>query len=243
MKLRNPILAITGDTHGDERRFRNQKEKINKHLRKGDYLFICGDFGYLFNDTGKEQEFLEFLAKEVPYTICFCDGNHENFDMLNSYAVSIWNGGKVHIIKEDKNGIPKVIHLMRGQVYEIEGKKIFVFGGAYSFDNAMRIEGKSWWAQEMPDEVEKNEAIKNLETANWDVDYIITHTAPEETMAIFHREHSNEKPLNNFLEYIREKTKYFHWYMGHLHRDEDVWRNQTVLWFSVRNMDNNKVLE
>lgn len=241
--MRDAILAVTGDTHGEKNRFLNPKEPANKHLKKGDYLFICGDFGYIFNDTCKEREFLEFLANEIPYTICFCDGNHENFEILNSYDISIWNGGKVHIIKSDNSGLPKIIHLMRGQVYEIEGRKIFVFGGGYSIDKAMRTEGKSWWKQEMPNEIEKNEAIENLEAANWSVDYIITHTAPEDTMSIFKLGNTNEKPLNNFLEYLRERTTYLHWYIGHLHRDENVWRGQTVLWYLVRNMDNNMVLD
>ena len=134
---------------------------------------------------------MESIADKLLFTICFCDGNHENFDLLNSYEVSVWNGGKVHIIKQNKAGEPKVIHLMRGQVYEIEGKRIFSFGGAYSIDKAFRTPGKSWWPQEMPTEEDMNEAIKNLEAVNWEVDYIITHAAPEETMSIFHPEHVN----------------------------------------------------
>lgn len=159
------ILAVTGDTHGEERRFIHKSEPCFKHLHKGDYLFICGDFGYVFSGSDKEQKFMEYVADKLPFTICFCDGNHENFDLLNSYDVSVWNGGKVYIIKQNKAGEPKVIHLMRGKVYEM--------------------------------------------------------------------------PLNGFLEYIREKAKYKHWFMGHLHRDEDVWRHQTILWFYLRNMEDN----
>lgn len=40
----------------------------------------------------------------------------------------MWNGGKVHKIKSS------IIHLMRGQVFSIAGKKIFTFGGAQSHD-------------------------------------------------------------------------------------------------------------
>lgn len=242
IRLSKSILAVTGDTHGEEGRFIHKSEPCIKHLHQGDYLFICGDFGYLFSGSDKEQKFMESIADKLLFTICFCDGNHENFDLLNSYEVSVWNGGKVHIIKQNKAGEPKVIHLMRGQVYEIEGKRIFSFGGAYSIDKAFRTPGKSWWPQEMPTEEDMNEAIKNLEAVNWEVDYIITHAAPEETMSIFHPEHVNEMPLNGFLEYIREKTKYKHWFMGHLHRDEDVWRHQTILWFSLRNMEDNTEL-
>ena len=62
------------------------------------------------------------------FTTLFVDGNHENFDRLYEYPVEEWHGGKVHKIR------PSVIHLMRGQIFEIEGKSIFTFGGASSHD-------------------------------------------------------------------------------------------------------------
>ena len=62
------------------------------------------------------------------YTTLFVDGNHEKFDRLSDYPVDTWNRGKVHKIR------PSVIHLMRGQIFEIDGKSIFTFGGASSHD-------------------------------------------------------------------------------------------------------------
>jgi len=236
------ILAVTGDTHGEVSRFQPMDEPANKHLHKGDYLFVCGDFGYLFHDDFREHKYLKFLAEEIPYTICFCDGNHENFDVLNTFEVSEWNGGKVHVIGSDREGNPKVIHRMRGQVFLIEGKRVFAFGGACSHDIPMRTKGRSWWPQEMPTEEEMAEAIRNLEAVNYKVDYIITHAAPETTMSVFHPAHIDEKPLNDFLENIREKTSYAHWYMGHLHINKDIGNDQTILWSSVRNMEDNSEL-
>ena len=60
------------------------------------------------------------------------DGNHENFELLDDYPVSRWHGGKVHFIKES------VIHLMRGQIYTIDGKTFFTFGGGYVIVTLMR---------------------------------------------------------------------------------------------------------
>lgn len=62
-------------------------------------------------------------------------------------------------------------------------------------------------------------------------------------MNIFHPDHIHEKPLNNFLEYIRETVEYRHWYFGHLHQDEDLFRHQTVLWFQLRDMLTNEIIE
>lgn len=231
------MLFVTGDTHGDHDRF----FKENERLGAGDALIVCGDFGYLFSGSKREQEYLNTLAS-LPYQLFFVDGNHENFDLLETYPVQKWCGGNVHVIREDKCGTPKVVHLMRGQVFEMEGKKIFTFGGAYSIDKYMRTPGKSWWSREMPTDEEMKEAVKNLKHHHLQVDYIVTHAAPEDTMTRFHPYHPEEQRLNNFLEWVRENTAYSHWYFGHLHQDKDLWRNQSVLYQEIRNIETNERL-
>ena len=89
-------------------------------------------------------------------TTLFIDGNHENFEQLNSYAVEQWNGGKVHIIEDN------MIHLMRGQIFTIDGLKFFTFGGAYSIDKMSRAEGISWFPEEIPSREEYEEGWANL---------------------------------------------------------------------------------
>lgn len=59
-----------------------------------------------------------------PFTTLWIDGNHENFDLLKKQKITKWHGGNIQRIQ------PSVIHLMRGQIYELEGLKIFTFGGA-----------------------------------------------------------------------------------------------------------------
>lgn len=233
------MLAITGDTHGAEIRFTNPDESYNRLLGVEDYLIVTGDFGYISNGGYSENQFLKFMAEDLPYTILFIDGNHENFDLLDKYPITDWNGGKVQVIRNNRLDTPKIIHLMRGQVYEIESKKIFTFGGGYSFDRKNRTKGFNWFSQEMPTDLEKEEGIRNLESNDWKVDYIITHAAPEETMQRYETDYIKEQSLNSYLEFIRVKTDYKRWYMGHLHFDKDDWRNQTILWKTVRNMEDN----
>ena len=75
------MVYITGDTHGDLSLFKNPKLK---KLNDDDILIVCGDFGFLWDGSEKEQKAIEALSKKK-YTICFVDGAHENFDMLNAY--------------------------------------------------------------------------------------------------------------------------------------------------------------
>ena len=88
------LIYITGDTHGEVERLVPSKLRA---LKEGDTLIVCGDFGFIWDGSKKEQKILKQLGKRK-YNICFIDGTHENFSLLNGYGVSEWNGGKVHKI-------------------------------------------------------------------------------------------------------------------------------------------------
>lgn len=185
-------------------------------LTKNDYLIICGDVavcGFSYEDEAQTRETL----RNLPVTVLFCDGNHENFDKLNSYIEEEWNGGLVHMIEDD------IIHLMRGQVYEIEGKKFFVFGGAFSVDRGYRVEGKTWFPEEIPTREEYSQGWKNLEKENYKVDYVISHTAPYEVCSemgfgSFDEAAEQTKEFQRFADYI----EFEEWYFGHFHVDEEI---------------------
>lgn len=61
---REQKMYVTGDTHGDEARMRCREFAYNQDLQEGDILFICGDFGYIFNDSYREHLFLKYLANK-----------------------------------------------------------------------------------------------------------------------------------------------------------------------------------
>lgn len=220
------MIYITGDTHGEHERF-TAKDSPFKDLKKGDYLIVCGDFGYIYFNNDEEKAFLDYL-ESLPFTICFCDGNHENFPAIYSYPSFKWNGGYVHQIRKN------IFHLMRGQVFEIEGKKIFTMGGAYSIDRYMRKKGYSFWEEEIPKSEEYGEAIKNLKAHNSTVDIVITHTAPGEIikkMGYYPDAHDGE--LTGFLEWIMYDVKFKNWFYGHWHIDETYYEKFTAVYFEL----------
>lgn len=114
-------IGITGDIHGDLNLIRIKKAIKEKY----DYLIVTGDFGYIWDNSKVEIDTLNKI-EEMPITILFVSGNHENFNLLNEYPIKDWNGGKVQFIRKN------IIHLLRGQVFTINDKKIFTFGGAKS---------------------------------------------------------------------------------------------------------------
>lgn len=220
------MIYITGDTHGEQGRFFTQFDRMG--MTEKDYLIICGDFGFLFLDNETERMFLNDLEKR-PYTILFVDGNHENFPLIDSFPRERWHGGWVHRIRKN------VLHLTRGQIFEIGGKTFFTFGGAYSIDRAMRSLGKSYWEEELPSSDDYHEALRNLRERNYRVDYILTHTAPREIIGRmgFHPD-GHDLELTGFFDYLLYEVTFRHWFFGHWHIDRDLEPNFSALWFGIK---------
>ena len=229
------MIYICGDLHGG---VHNDAKKITTSgLRKQgivmtekDYLIVCGDFGYIWNGSKTDQYYLKWFASK-PYTTLFVDGNHENFPLLNKYPIEEWNGGKVHVITENK----KLLHLMRGQIFTIEEQTFFTFGGAESHDKEYRKEYIDWWREELPNKTEIDAALDNLTKVDYNVDYIISHAAPNWFFKKYFTSVLNvpdKNVLSKFFDYLEQYVSYGHWYCGHLHID-NTFKECTCLYNNV----------
>lgn len=249
------MIFVTGDCHGDCSRLGRKTFRIGKELTKSDYIIILGDFGLIFDYHGEsaEEKFWLNWLEEQPWTTLFIDGNHENFDRLNQYPVEEWNGGKVHFIR------PSVIHLMRGEIFDIDGNSFLAMGGAASHDIKdgilepddpnykekyrrmikdpfclFRVNHRSWWKEEIPSAEERSNALKNLADRNFKVDYILSHEAPASDVALVGRGLFKPDEYSTFLENeIRAKTEYKHWFFGHYHIDHRVNEKETFMYESI----------
>ena len=236
------MIYITGDCHQDFERFNIDVFPEQKEMTKDDCVIICGDFGGVWNrneESSREAKLMDWLENR-PFTTLFVDGNHENFDRLYAYPVEKWHGGKVHKIR------PSVIHLMRGQVFEIDGKSIFAFGGASSHDIAggilepddpdfkkkkkkldqgrypYRVNHVSWWKQELPSEEEMQEGIENLAAHDNKVDFIVTHCCASSTQNLLGGGLYKTDILTEYHEKIRQNTSFKKWFFGHYHDNRNV---------------------
>lgn len=221
------MIYITGDTHGDPLRFIEGNMPGEPAWTGEDYLIVCGDFGFVFTDSEQENQILDFLAQK-PYTICFCDGNHENFPRIFRYPEEAWNGGRIHRIR------PNILHLMRGHVFDIDGRRFFAMGGAYSIDKYMRRAGYSWWKQELPTNDEYRTAVQSLKDCGQKVDYIVTHTAPREIIRRmgWHPD-AHDLELTGFLEWIMYEVTFEKWFFGHWHTDRELDSKFRAVYFDV----------
>jgi hypothetical protein len=212
------MLYFTGDIHGgiDIRKLSTAGLTAQSVApTEDDFLVICGDFGLVWNkrQNSEERYWLRWLAKK-PWTTLFVDGNHENFDRLNALPVEEWHGGLVHPVHE------KVLHLMRGQAYDVCGMSLFAMGGARSTDKAWRKEGISWWPQEMPSDEDFDRAEAALDAHGRTVDVVVTHCAPTMVQYRLNRAFEPDR-MTDWLEHLRDTVSFKRWYFGHYHLDRD----------------------
>ena len=248
------MIYITGDTHGDwMTRLKVDSFPEQKEMTKDDYVIICGDFG-IWDNSNREKYNLDWL-EDKPFTTLFVSGNHENYDILDNLEVKEWHGGKVNFVR------PSVIHLMRGQIFQIEGKVFFTFGGASSHDISdgilelddpdfkkkkrkldmlpfalYRIHHVSWWERELPSEEEMDEGLANLKKHDNKVDYIITHSPYSSLLEqMFGGSGSYQKDcLTDYLQKIKETVEYKHFFFGHMHINETFsWERSTCLYEQI----------
>lgn len=216
-------VHVTGDTHVpyDIHKFLLLHKTFD--VSKKNYLFIIlGDFGLIWKNYKDFREgcWTEWIELQ-PYTVAFVDGNHENFERINSLPSEKMFGADVGIIGKN------ILHLRRGRIYTIAGKKFFCFGGAQSIDRHSRKLGVSIWPEETPSYNEMNEGISNLEKHQFSVDYILTHTGPMRITEDYIKTHAlilddPTDPTEKYLDHIFETVNFSHWYFGHWHEDLEI---------------------
>ena len=206
------MIYVTGDTHGDIGRF---KSKEIKKLKKNDVLIVCGDFGFVWDGSKKEQKILRWLGKRK-YQVLFCEGTHDNLDLLAQRPVVDFCGGKARQVDG------KCMQLLRGEIYTIESDTIFVFGGGETADVDDRTQGITWWAQELPSQEEMDYARGNLNKQGNVVDYIITHEASATICGFLNMESFHTNHLNAFLDEVAGSVRYKQWFFGRYHQDKVI---------------------
>lgn len=247
------MIYITGDCHRNFERFNKSIFPEQNEMTKDDYVIICGDFGGVWDKDGESKQetmMLDWLECKT-FTTLFVDGNHENFDRLYGYPVEEWHGGKVHKIR------PTVLHLMRGQIFTIEGKKFFTFGGASSHDIdggilelddpnfkkkkreldrewiSYRVNHLSWWRQELPSEEEMEEGRRNLEIHNYEVDFVVSHCCASSTLALLSYGMYSPDILTDYFEEPRQSVHFKKRFFGHYHDNRNVNAEEILLYEQI----------
>ena len=210
------MIYITGDTHGELKYFSPDRMPFGSDEK----VIVTGDFGFVFAQDQEEQRELDILGSR-PYEILFIPGNHENYPALAEFPLVERYGAPVRKIREN------IYMLLRGEIYTIEGKTFFAFGGAYSIDKDWRMQYEKvygvpiWFQEELPSSEEYRRGIANLQACGMKVDYVLTHTAPRCVIPqiIQKAPDLHEDELNGFLNWLYHDGTFKAWYCGHFHMD------------------------
>ena len=83
------MIYVTGDTHGDFRRFtKHEIMNLPYKVTKKDYMIVCGDFGFLWKKDKTFEYNLDWLSS-LPFTLLWVQGNHENYNMIEEYPLEV----------------------------------------------------------------------------------------------------------------------------------------------------------
>lgn len=157
---------FAGDIHGNI----NHLKWLFDHASKNDitHIISVGDFGYWVH-LKRGVKFIsavERLAKSHNIKVLWIDGNHENHDILNELVDIYGDSAPIPTPSEWVKWIP------RGCIFTLGATTIMGYGGAWSVDWKQRVEGESWWRQELIDPFH----VDDLPEVH--VDILITHDAP-----------------------------------------------------------------
>ncbi len=216
------MIYITGDTHGRFERVEAFCERVQ--TKREDILIILGDAGINFSD-GRHDSLKKRFLEELPITLFCIHGNHEQRPgTIDTYKEMIWHGGVVYY----EDDYPHLLFAKDGEVFDFNGKKTIVMGGAYSVDKQFRLmRGYGWWSDEQPSAEIKADVVRQLDKMGWKVDVVLSHTTPlkYEPVEVFLKgidQSKVDKSTEIWLDGIEDQLDYEKWYCGHYHTEKKI---------------------
>ena len=217
------MIYYTGDIHGEVLCAADIVARCG--ITDKDVLVILGDVGmnYYGNSHGDKHRKKKLNKLGVPI---FCiHGNHEmRPETISTYHEKKWRGGFVYVEEE----YPNLLFAKDGEIYDLDGQKAIVIGGAYSVDKWYRLRmDMNWFPDEQPSDEIKCRVIKKLEEQDWNMDVVLSHTCPERYIPIEAflsgiDQSTVDNSTEEWLGSIEERLKYTAWLCGHWHINKRI---------------------
>jgi len=217
------MIYITGDIHGEVFHVAEAVDRFK--ITAEDVIVILGDAGmnYFGNNHGDRRRKKKLNKLGVPIFCIY--GNHEmRPETIDTYHEEQWHGGTVYA--EDE--YPNLLFAKDGEVYDLDGQKTIVIGGAYSVDKWYRLRmDMNWFPDEQPSAEIKARVERKLEELNWKVDVVLSHTCPEQYMPVEAflsgiDQSTVDNSTEEWLGMIEKKLEYKDWYCGHWHINKRI---------------------
>lgn len=216
------MVYYTGDIHGQTEPIRTFCRRVRPN--REDIIVILGDVGANYHGSGhvldtRVKEDLDSLGPTI-----FCvHGNHEmRPGTISSYALVEWHGGKAW--REPQ--YPNLLFAKDGEIFDLEGVRHLVIGGAYSVDKHYRLaRGAGWWPDEQPSEETKQLVERQIATQQFDI--VLSHTCPyryipREMFLSGIDQSTVDNSTELWLDTIEARAKYKVWLCGHWHTNKRI---------------------
>lgn len=205
---------VIGDTHGsiELKKLSHKNFRLGRELDYTDIICILGDAGFIW-DNSAETRYWDDWAEKCGFTIIAIKGNHENYNAINQLPIEKFYGANVRRVR------PHIMYVENGEILHYNNMTFLCMGGAASHDKWLRKENINWWPQEIPSKDEMLNCVNNVEKANFKVDYILSHCAPNFIHEAYFGYERNE--LTTFHDnYINNYVIRKAWFFGHYHQDK-----------------------
>ena len=210
------MIYITGDTHRDFSRLNDLK------YNEDDMLIVLGDAGINYCLNQDDIDLKENLNNLNIKLFCIRGNHEERPENISTYKEVNMFGGTVYM----EDNYPNLIFAKDGEIYNIDGYKVLVIGGAYSVDKEYRLlYGRKWFKDEQLTEKEMDDILNKVRGEHFDI--VLTHTVPYkyEPREVFIEgldQSKVDKSMEFFLDKIEESIDYNKWYCGHYHTEKMI---------------------
>ena len=214
------MVFYTGDIHGSKYEILSFCERYN--LTRNDIIVILGDVGANYYGDLRDDLLKTALNRVNPTILCI-HGNHEMRPAtIPTYKTTEWNSGIVWY----EEAYPSLLFAKDGEIFDLDGLKHIVIGGAYSVDKQYRLaRGLGWWADEQPSEEIKQYVERQIQGTT--IDIVLSHTCPfkyEPVEAFISgvNQSAVDTSTERWLDKIEESIDYKAWFCGHWHINKRI---------------------
>jgi 3-oxoacid CoA-transferase subunit A len=239
------IWKITGDTHGDFSRF----YALNRETEAATATYnviILGDAGVNFWLSKRDRALKKQITENYPNLIFYLvRGNHEQRPELiegmdSMYVDEIDN----YVFSEHE--FPNIRYLLDGEIYNINGLRTLICGGAYSVDKDYRLARQEqglyggWFEEEQLNETERNTIL--IDVKNEKIDMILAHTCPfswmpRDLFLPFIDQRLVDNSMEIWLEEVVNTVRPHLFLCGHYHDDRILAHGAEMLYGKIKNLD------
>lgn len=199
------MIRIYGDVHGLLGLFFEQVNRLGPEYE----VVQLGDFGWWPTILREHEAAVKYdMQDALERRVYFIDGNHEHFP-------SLWAAGR-YVVNEI---MPNLVYIPRGEILELDGRKILFIGGGESPDMNWRTEGVNWFREETITYADVMRIDQNAQ-----VDMMITHVPP---FHVSHHIFGGDTPVewnysSKLIEAVWESMGKPDLYCGHFHMSRQI---------------------